>query len=62
MICLELVRGEGGKGGLTGRFACDTEEEKQKRADAEYKLPERAGRASLITTILVATASATRVY
>jgi hypothetical protein len=48
--------------GLTGWFACDTEEKKQKRANAEYKPPEGTGRASLITTILVATASATRVY
>jgi hypothetical protein len=42
MICLELVRGEGGKGGLTGRFDCDTEEEEQKRADAEYMRARKA--------------------
>jgi hypothetical protein len=54
------VKGE--KGELTGWFAGDAEEKKQKRADAGYMLPKCAQSASLITTTLVATARERLVY
>jgi hypothetical protein len=61
MICLELVRSEGRKGGdsLVGLLATL---KKRSRNGQTQNICEHARRASLITTTLVATASATRVY